>query len=407
MQNWNPSFVLIIFGLAAIMACGNSTPEADSEQAIQLLPSPAGPESGQPNLFVDENGTVYLSWIEGVDEAQVALKFSVLQGEKWSPPREIARGGDWFVNWADFPALVALRDGTLAAHWLAKSSAGTYSYDVNLAFSHDQGKSWSMPVVPHKDGTPTEHGFVSLLPWRENQLLATWLDGRRTTTADGGAMTVHTAILSNNGEVLRDWELDERVCDCCQTAAAAIPEGAIVAYRDRSANEIRDMSYQIFAGGAWSGPQTVHTDGWEIPGCPVNGPALAADGQSVLMAWYTAPEGSSRVNVAFSRDAGRSFAAPVRADDGKPLGRVSAIFLADGSAVVCWLEQTQDAADIRIRRVRPDGTIWPSQTVMRTSASRASGFPRMRRSGDTLIFAWTEVGEPPKVQTARMTLTGL
>jgi hypothetical protein len=39
------------------------------------------------------------------------------------------------------------------------------AYDVRLAFSRDDGQSWSEPVAPHHDGTTAQHGFVSLFEW--------------------------------------------------------------------------------------------------------------------------------------------------------------------------------------------------------------------------------------------------
>ncbi|MER8349348.1 sialidase family protein, partial [Acinetobacter baumannii] len=78
----------------------------------------------------------------------------------WSAPRTIAEGGDWFVNWADTPHIAATADGALWAHWLQKSAAATYAYDVVLARSADGGASWSAPLRVNDDGTPTEHGFV-------------------------------------------------------------------------------------------------------------------------------------------------------------------------------------------------------------------------------------------------------
>ena len=37
-------------------------------------------------------------------------------------------------------------------------------------------------------------------------------------------------------------ELDPKVCDCCQTAAAVTDDGPVVVYRNRSDQELRDIS---------------------------------------------------------------------------------------------------------------------------------------------------------------------
>jgi hypothetical protein len=66
--------------------------------------------------------------------------------------------------------------------------------------------------------------------------------------------------------------------------------------------------------------RTLHADGWKIDYCPVNGPAAGAIGDTVAVAWFTGAQDTSRVRVAFSTDAGATFSAPVRADDGLPAG---------------------------------------------------------------------------------------
>jgi hypothetical protein len=57
---------------------------------------------------------------------------------------------------------------------------------------------------------------------------------------------------------------------------------------------------------------------------------------------------------------------------------------------------------VRIRRVSSDGRRGPSETVTASAAARAAGFPRMVRSGDRLVFSWTDVapGEGSRVRTA-------
>lgn len=351
---------------------------------VRELPTPAREGSIGPNLSVAPDGRVLLSWIDRLDDGRHALRFSVKEGDGWSAPRVIAEGADWFVNWADFPSIIALPDGSLAAHWLVKSAAATYAYDVRIARSTDGGAHWSAPLVPHRDGTPTEHGFVSLFPARDGRLAAAWLDGR-----EGGAMTLRYAAVGPDGAMQDEALLDSRVCDCCQTSAAVTAEGPLVVYRDRSSQEVRDIAVVGLREGRWSEPRGLPADGWEIQGCPVNGPAIAASGGRVAVAWFTAAKDAPRVRLAFSNDAGASIGTPVRVDDGNPLGRVDVALLDDGSAVVSWVESSPEGSSLRVRRIRANGEPGAAVIVVPAGAKLANGFPQMARSGDTLVFAWT------------------
>jgi hypothetical protein len=78
-------------------------------------------------------------------------------------------------SWADFPSVVPITGPFWAAHWLQKRPEGGYAYDVYVAISTDSGQSWSEGIMPHRDGTPTEHGFVSLFPWQGGAGVI-WLD---------------------------------------------------------------------------------------------------------------------------------------------------------------------------------------------------------------------------------------
>ena len=102
-----------------------------------------------------------------------------------------------------------------------------------------------------------------------------------------------------------------------QTAAAVTAEGPIVAYRDRSEGEIRDIYISRLAGGTWSEPAPVHRDNWKIAACPVNGPALSANGRQVAIAWFTAQGEEGHVFAAFSSDPGtaRPLAVPKNATE--------------------------------------------------------------------------------------------
>jgi hypothetical protein len=279
---------------------------------------------------------------------------------------------------------------------------------VNIALSKDTGKTWSKPIVPHSDNTQTEHGFVSLVPLRDGRLGAIWLDGRNMKDMKHSeedkplstSMTLRYAAIDINGKISDEAELDERVCECCQTSAALSSDGVFAVYRDRSQNEVRDIYNVRQVDGVWGKPQAVHADNWEINGCPVNGPSVAAAGRNVAVAWFTGAGGEQRVKIAFSSDAGATFGNAVQVDDGETQGRVDLLLLPDGSALVCWLSGTTEKGAIKVRRIRPDGRLGPASVIAKTDISRSSGFPRMALLGNEVHFAWTEFGKPSTIRTA-------
>ena len=408
------AFVLFSFG------CNQHKPKVNSaqEQPLVIRPtdSPATGDSREPELSATADGRIILSWVEKLDEKRYALRTALRDQAGWSEPRTVAQGDNWFVNWADFPSVIALKDGSLAAHWLVKSGSATYAYDVNIALSKDGGKTWAKPIVPHLDNTQTEHGFVSLIPLNDGRVGAIWLDGRNMKGMKDDhdekkppsvSMTLRYAAIDDAGKISEEAQLDERVCECCQTSATLSSDGVVAVYRDRSQNEVRDIYFVRKTNDSWETPRTVHPDNWEINGCPVNGPAVAASDRNVAVAWFTGAGGKSTVKVAFSADAGATFGNPIQVDDGETLGRVDLLLLPDHSALVCWLSGTADGGAIKVRRVRSDGTLGPPAVIAKTDISRSSGFPRMALLGNEVHFAWTEFGKPSRVRMAVADIRGL
>jgi hypothetical protein len=354
---------------------------------------------------------VLLSWIERSGDL-ATLKFAERTTAGWSTPKTIASGRNWFVNWADVPSALRLPSGAIVAHWLQKSAASTYAYDVRLSYSTDDGNTWSPSFTPHHDGTTTEHGFASIVPIGDGFGLV-WLDGRNMVGGEGhdghgkGAMTVRfarydttTSQVGKAGSLRADKsfkqveesEVDARVCECCPTAAAMTSEGMLAAYRNRSEDEVRDNYVARLVNGKWTTPQAVFADNWKIAACPVNGPSLSANGNTVAMSWFTAVNDQPRAYVAFSSDAGKTFASPVRVDDSATLGRVAIQLLPSGSALATWIEFENQKASFRARRVDRNGTKSAPITVSEMAGSRASGYPRAAIAKGEVVFAWTEAG---------------
>jgi hypothetical protein len=395
-------------GLLPVVPTSNGIRVAP-EPVADSLPSPAGPGSAEPSLAVGPDGRVYMSWFEPQDSGY-ALKFSAFDGRTWATPRTIRSGRDFFVNWADFPSIAVLGPRHLAAHWLQRTGKSSYAYGVRIAQSLDGGATWSEGVRPHTDSADVEHGFVAM--WKEGGALgAAWLDGRKFVKGGGdheqhnsaNEMTVVTSTLSSTGKRGAEVTVDSRSCDCCQTAAAVTSAGPIIAYRDRSAEEIRDIYVVRRVKGKWTSPKAVHADNWHIAACPVNGPSVSAAGSRVALAWFTGANDSARVKLAFSSDAGATFTAPVRIDEGTPAGRVDTELLPDGSALVTWVERTGgDTARVMLRRVRADRRSGPAVSIASSSAQRASGFPRMVIAGEHAYFAYTLAGRPSQVKMSRI-----
>lgn len=408
-----PGFTVCL-ALAAtllLVACPTE-PRSDTEQkspvqaaadAVQFVDPPSGPDAMAPNLVAGFD-SVLLTWLEpassGLGHALYVSEFQEEQ-KQWAPARQIASGDAFFANWADLPAATETVDGTRFAHWLQKLGDDTYAYGATLARSQDGGATWENLGLLHDDDSPTEHGFVSYVPLPGGDAQAFWLDGR--AMLDGGGMQLRTAHLGDTGP-RASTILDERVCECCATDAALAATGPVVAYRDRNASEIRDIAVVRATGDGWSEPAMIHDDGWQIHGCPVNGPAIAAEENNVAVAWFTAAGAQASVKVAFSNDAGAGFGEPILIDQEQPLGRVDAELGPEGRAVVSWLGSTGEGAELRWRFVTADGEAGPVHVAASTTAKRSAGVPQMVRRGNHLLFAWVEDAELSRLRTGLVPL---
>ncbi len=401
--------------LVATAACAVTS--GDSGDVVLLLDAPrplAVPEvlrgSGEANLFAAD-GQLHMSWLEPQPDDEWALRFSTLTGESWSQARTVASSRDFFVNWADFPSLIATPGGELVAHWMESSGEGTYAYDVRLSRSLDGGETWSESFRPHEDGTQTEHGFVSLVPEPDSGFTVVWLDGRNSASASdqsSAEMTLRSRRYGGDGQADPEQLLDTRICDCCQTSAVYIGDTLMVAYRDRSSEEVRDVSVVTRDSTGWSEPVAVGDDQWMIPGCPVNGPSVAAQGDLGAVAWFGLVAGTPEVKVAFTDDYGTSFSPPVLVERGTAeaatLGRVDLEWINTDTVIVSWLTARGADAEIRYRTVDIDGAVGAVNVLAETSPSRSSGFPRMARAGERVIFVWRQLDEPATLQMAAIAL---
>jgi hypothetical protein len=370
---------------ATIVACailGCAAPHPDR------IPSTGS--AAAPNVTCA--GDAFLvSWIEGPGDAP-RLAVARRDARGWTAPLPVIEGRPLLVNWADFPAVLALDEGPLVAQWLERSPGSTFAYGVQIATSSDGGRTWSPPYRPHTDVPSAEFGFVSLVDDGRG-FAALWLDGRGIDAAGSGTMSLR----------LRTWRggawggermIDDDVCTCCQTSAASVPGAILVAYRDHT-GPTRDVSVMAIDDAGTVRRAAFPRDGWTIAGCPVNGPALAARGAAVAVAWYTEASAAPRVLLAVSTDGGYAFGEPVRVDDGSALGRVDVALLTDDRIVVSWLEGAAEGdAEVRVRSFEPTGRPVRAWSIGRVRRAPAAGFPRLAACGGRIGVTWTAADAP-------------
>lgn len=424
-MNMSPKHSATCLGTAlllALSACSggqgdaakSTTGPAAAKPGLSSWVLPVGPGSGQPDLTRAPDGTLLLSWMDSQPGRRTRLQLADFgKDNEWGPPRTVAIGSSFITNWADTPHVTASPDGGLWIQWLQKNGEG-HAYNTVISTSRNGGVTWAPPISPHDDGTASEHGFASLWPVGDDRLGIAWLDGRNTGAAKPGAnatahakdatsahesgegrMSLRGAVFNSALQRVSESEIDASVCDCCQTAVAVTGKGAVLVYRGRTDDEIRDIQITRFNGTGWTKGKPVAADNWKMPACPVNGPSVAATGDQVLVGWYTAAGDTPAVKLARSVDAGDSFAAPVQLDQGDAVqGRIK-VALDTNAAWALWLREEGNAQSLWLARYAPDLSkqLEKVQVAKLQGRGRGTGFPQLTLRDGAAYIVWTDISD--------------
>ncbi len=377
---------------------------------------PTSPGAAEPDLVATADGRLLMSWINSVPGRRNALQFDAWDSAalRWQgAPRTIAVGDSLSTNSADTPHIAATTDGALWVHWLQKSGGGETT-DVMLSRSADGGSNWSAPTRVNVQSN-AEHGFAALWPASRASIGIVWLDGHNMDTpptasksdVEAANTTLRAAVFDANLQRSSASAIDTMTCDCCRTDIAITSRGALVAYRDRTAAEVRDIATARFDGATWSAPKPVHADHWTMPACPVNGPAIAASGNDVVVAWYTAAGDVPSVSLARSTDAGDSFALPVSLDHGAAVqGRV-AVAMDAQQVVALWVREDAGGQSLWLARYTPDlsRSLQRIEIAKLQGRGRGTGFPQLALQDGDAYVVWTDVTNgAPQLHGARVGL---
>jgi hypothetical protein len=361
---------------------------------VTPLENPTGNDGLQPNWSVVPGGAI-LSWTEPSEGGQYDLRYTLRRDAGWSEVRTIAKNRKFFRHPAELPEVMQLSDNFWLAHWVEMPMETSEAEYIYISSSTD-GVKWTAPVVAHEDRSEVEHGLVSMIATGPQEASMFWLftpEGE-----DGPGHLMRTVIAA--GKVAKEERIDADVCQCCSTAVANTSKGLAVAYRDHTQADVRDISVTRLENGSWTPGKNVRADQWTINACPVNGPAIAAKGDHVAVAWHTAAQDQPRTQFSFSNDSGSTFGNEVVVSTGRSQGFTTVILEEGGGALVSWIEQDGNGSSrLLVRTVDTAGKLGPVQQVA-TGTRTALGYPRLVQAGKDTLIAWGNANS--KIGTATL-----
>lgn len=350
-----------IVSLLACLTLSNAQPAAPTALSYHIeeiaAPAPISSSHSQtsPTLARGPDGQVWMLWHELAENGQVALRCAAFDDRagRWSKPSTVAVRTDWITQPDDPPALTAGSGGQLVAAASIKLSATTRQ--VLISRSSDHGRTWSTPtpVTP----APATSGFPALTTLADQRTVIGWIGQSTPATAP----TLFARILEDS-TAKPDTSISSAVNETSAPALTAFPDGsALISYRGRTADNIRDPYTARLTAAGWSQPRALNVDAWRDAQPAGSTPRIANDGGRVSAAWFTHADNQPRVLLTTSADAGTHFLLPMKADLGRSAGPVETVLLHDGAALVLWVEKPSDAprthpGGVWIRRASPQST---------------------------------------------------
>ena len=374
-------------------------------------------------MAVDEvTGEVMVSWMEELEgEGRLLFSSSGDGGGTWSLPVEVARGPEIKGHGEASPLLLVREGGVRALIWTTSVRFEGREWpaaDVVFARSGDGGIHWSSGVVLNDDtlGVPLEHSFHSAAWLGGDTLLVTWLDERtfdedrwgRPIEAEPGSFTIVAAQSSDAGLswAPRNEVLWGSTCPCCRMGLVGVEGRGIAVWRHHFPGSIRDIAAAEVLAQPPAPPSPVHEDGWEYPGCPHTGPAVATRDGVLHTAWFTGALGGAGIRYARGKAGGEHGlefdpAIFLLGGEAVPRTQVGIAALEDGGALVAFaLDPDSGEPRLRIVRIGADGEV---ESAVSGPAAPAS-YPRLVTGVNDAWVVWTEPGaDRSRVQLARLT----
>jgi hypothetical protein len=363
--------------------------EAASVRRVRV--SAEGVNAAEPSVAAADGGAVYVAWVgHGAGkEADVWLARYDREGRREGEPARVNPAAGAATAWRGDPPSVAVGgDGAVYVAWTARAAETGHATTLYLSASRDGGRSFEPPVKVNDDAAACVHGMHSLAVGRDGRVYLAWLDERNVVAHEmkhggegaskggdsagakqsSGGMhgeqnrEVFFAASTDGGRTFSFNRLvASEVCPCCKTALAVSADGRVyLGWRQVLPGDFRHIAVASSADGGetFGAPVVVSDDRWELRGCPVSGPALAAgEGGSLRVLWYTAGDaGRPGLYSSESSDGGRTFA-PRRVLKEGNLRGTPLLLKDERRGPVAIFEGANESGSNGLWQVRPDEAV--------------------------------------------------
>jgi hypothetical protein len=410
--------------VAGTMACGGG-PQPTTLVSIGV----EGRSNSTPSVAA-AGSFVAIAWgasAEGMADVYVAVSRDA--GQTFTVPVQVNDVPGAAKLGGEFPPRVAVTprkgsgDPDIAVLWTEKGDTTA----IKTARSTDGGATFGAPTALQAPDAPGQRGWPALAMDGAGTAHTIWLDhrgmaapagaaagakhaGHGATDAayDGVAMAQKSGLYyaSAGAAPASERELAKGVCYCCKTAMTVTPDGAIhAAWRHVYAGNLRDIAATVSRDGGrtFSEPVRISEDGWEIAGCPDDGPAMAADESgTVHVIWPTmldgpTPEGA--LFYSFTRD-GVTFAPRTRIPtlgQSRPTHPQIAVDQ-QGRVMVAWDEFTSGMRMAAAREIKRPGTATIDLgPVVIIEPSGPSTYPALAGTAAGILGVWSTGGDTPAI----------
>jgi BNR/Asp-box repeat. len=301
-------------------------------------------EAKRPIVAATVSGGLYLL---AVEDNALTLRMSHDSGKHWMPATTLSTPGNTVNASAENAPQLAAHGMYAFALWQQKNAAG----QAQLMEARSSGMGSAPPlttVVTDKPTTDNSYsGFASLAVAPNGDVYGVWLDGRDNTSASTGTFNVYLARSTDRGATFHhNVKVATLACPCCRPSVAVAANGKVyVAYRHVYSDNERDIAVATSTdhGEHFGAPARVANDRWKLFGCPESGPVTAAQGNKLIVAWYTATGEQPGIRVAASRDGGQIFSKELSVSEGIENANHPYLSMADDGTVALVFSGRQAA----------------------------------------------------------------